>query len=122
MPDLRPRAPRGHARASRHRAQARATSTPKSRAKSSSGSSSGSRGSGRLVTRQLARATDDGYRNPLTPGLKATADAERLAVAVTQAHERLEPPGPYTAIDETPDIEHATWLAFLFALAPELTT
>jgi hypothetical protein len=97
-----------------------ATSTPKSRAKSSKGASSGSRGSGRLVTRQLARATDDGYRNPLTPGLKATADAERLAIAVTQAHERLEPPGPFTAIDETPDVEHATWLGFLFALAPEL--
>jgi hypothetical protein len=100
------------------------TSTPKSRAKSPSGSSSrsssGSRGSGRLVTRQLARATDDGYRNPLTPGLKATADAERLAIAVTQAHERLDPPGPYKALDETPDVEQATWLAFLFALAPEL--
>ena len=39
---------------------------------------------------------------------------------VTQAHERLEPPGPFTAIDETPDVEHATWLAFLLALAPEL--
>ena len=85
-----------------------------------SGSSSGARGSGRLVKRQLARATDDGYRNPLAPGLKATADAERLAIAVTQAHARLEPPGPFTAIDETPDVEHATWLAFLFALAPEL--
>jgi hypothetical protein len=97
-----------------------ATSTPKSRAKTSKGSSSSSRGSGRLVTRQLARATDDGYRNPLAPGLKATADAERLALAVTQAHERLDPPGPFTAIDETPDVEHATWLAFLFALAPEL--
>ena len=83
-------------------------------------SASGSRGSGRLVTRQLARATDDGYRNPLVPGLKATADAERLAIAVTQAHERLDPPGPFTAIDETPDVEQATWLAFLFALAPEL--
>ncbi len=97
-----------------------ATSTPKSRAKTTKGSSSNSRGSGRLVTRQLARATDDGYRNPLAPGLKATADAERLAIAVTQAHERLDPPGPFTAIDETPDVEHATWLAFLFALAPEL--
>ena len=86
-----------------------ATSTPKSRAKTSKGSSSSSRGSGRLVTRQLARATDDGYRNPLATGLKATADAERL-----------DPPGPFTAIDETPDVEHATWLAFLFALAPEL--
>ena len=97
-----------------------ATSTPKSRAKASPGSASGARGSRRLVTRQLSRATDDGYRNPLTPGLKATADAERLAIAVTQAHERLEPPGPFSAIDETPDVEHATWLAFLFALAPEL--
>lgn len=91
-----------------------ATSTPK---RAASGSRSGG---GRLVTRRLERAADDGYRNPLVPGLRATADAERLAVAVTQAHERLEPPGPYAAIDETPDVEHATWLAFLFALAPEL--
>src|SRR5690348_3387636 len=98
-----------------------ATSTPKSRAKTAKGSSSGSsRGSGRLVTRQLSRAADDGYRNPLTPGLKATADAERLAIAVTQAHDRLDPPGPFKAIDEIPDVEHATWLAFLLALAPEL--
>jgi hypothetical protein len=98
-----------------------ATSTPKPRAKSSSSGSSGSRSSGRLVTRQLQRATDDGYRNPLVPGMKATADAERLAVAVTLAAARLEPPGPYTAIDEIPDVEHATWVAFLFALAPELS-
>jgi hypothetical protein len=98
-----------------------ATSTPKSRAKTAKGSSSSSsRGSGRLITRQLAREADDGYRNPLTPGLKATADAERLAIAVTQAHERLDPPGPFKAIDEIPDVEHATWLAFLMALAPEL--
>jgi hypothetical protein len=95
-----------------------ATSTPKSRAKAAK--SSAPRGSGRLVTRQLAREADDGYRNPLTPGLKATADAERLAIAVTQAHERLDPPGPFKAIDEIPDVEHATWLAFLLALAPEL--
>jgi hypothetical protein len=99
-----------------------ATSTPKPRAKSSpSGSSSGSRSSKRLVTRQLQRATDDGYRNPLVPGMKATADAERLAVAVTQAAQRLEPPGPDTIIDETPEVEQATWLAFLLALAPELS-
>jgi hypothetical protein len=96
-----------------------ATKTPKKPAKAGSSGSS-SRSSGRLVTRQLIRAADDGYRNPLVPGLRATADAERLAVAVTAAHARLEPPGPFTAIDETPDVEHATWLAFLFALAPEL--
>src|SRR3954453_19694203 len=70
------------------------TSTPKSRAKSRKGSS-GSRGSGRLVTRQLARATDDGYRNPLAPGLKATADAERLAIRGTQGPERLAAARPF---------------------------
>ena len=75
----------------------------------------------RLVTRQLARAADDGYRNPLVPGLKATADAERLAVALTQAARRgCEPPGPYPLIADEPDLEQATWLAFLLALAPEL--
>jgi hypothetical protein len=80
--------------------------------------------SGRLVTRKLARAADDGYRNPLVPGLRATADAERLAVALTDAAARLEPPGPYPEIAEEPDLEQATWLAFLLALAgpeaPEL--
>src|SRR3954469_16131976 len=76
--------------------------------------------SGRLVTRKLARAADDGYRNPLVPGLRATADAERLAVALTRAAERLEPPGPYPVLAEEPDLEQATWLAFLLALAPEL--
>src|SRR3954449_7367809 len=108
-----------------------ATSTPKSRAKSSKGASSGSRGSGRLVTRQLARATDDGYRNPLTPGLKATADAERLAggrpppgaaagaAGPRRGRARRRPPpapapraprGPSAPTDDPPDVEHATWL------------
>jgi hypothetical protein len=77
--------------------------------------------SGRLVTRKLARAADDGYRNPLVPGLRATADAERLAVALTRAAERLVPPGPYPVLAEEPDLEQATWLAFLLSLAgPEL--
>src|SRR3954463_3909926 len=89
-----------------------ATSTPSSRATKSNPK--------RLVTRKLARAADDGYRNPLVPGLKATADAERLAVALTQAAHRLEPPGPYAFIADERDLEQATWLAFLIALAPEL--
>jgi hypothetical protein len=89
-----------------------ATSTPKSRAATTNPK--------RVVTRKLARAADDGYRNPLVPGLKATADAERLAGALTQAEQRLEPPGPYAFIAEIEDAEHATWLAFLAALAPEL--
>src|ERR1700754_1411734 len=89
-----------------------ASSTPRS--------ASSSRSSNRLVTRKLARAADDGYRNPLVPGLRATADAERLALALTAAPERLEPPGPYPILTEIEDLEHATWIAFLLALAPEL--
>jgi hypothetical protein len=73
--------------------------------------------SGGVVTRRLARAQDDGYRNQLVPGLRATADAERLAAALAIAAERLEPPGPYEAVATEPDREQATWLAFLLALA-----
>jgi hypothetical protein len=72
---------------------------------------------GGLVTRRLARASDDGYRNALVPGLRATADAERLAAALAIAAERIEPPGPYDAVATEPDREQATWLAFLLALA-----
>ena len=43
-----------------------------------------------VVTKRLARAGDDGYRNELVPGIKATADAERLAAAISLAVERLE--------------------------------
>jgi hypothetical protein len=70
-----------------------------------------------VVTRRVPRAPDDGYRNPLVPGLRATADAERLAAALTAAHARLAPPGPYPALATEPDREEATWLAFLLALA-----
>jgi hypothetical protein len=69
-----------------------------------------------VVTRKLARAADDGYRNGLVPGLRATADAERLAAALTAAAARLEPPGPYPDIAAEPDIEEASWLAFLSVL------
>ena len=79
---------------------------------------------GGLVTRKLARAADDGYRNTLVPGLRATADAERLAGALLIAAERLELPGPHPEVATEPDLEQATWLAFLLALvgpdAPEL--
>ena len=72
---------------------------------------------GGVVTRRLARAADDGYRHQLVPGLRATADAERLAAALLIAADRLEPPGPYDAVATEPDREQATWLAFLLALA-----
>ena len=83
----------------------------------------GARRSG-VVTRRVARAADDGYRSPLAPGLRATADAERLAAALSAAAVRLEPPGPYPELAEDADLEQASWLAFLLALAgpeaPEL--
>src|SRR5688500_16569873 len=85
--ELRSKAP---SRPARGRAAGSAAST---RSRGSSGGRSGG-----LVTRRLARAADDGYRNPLVPGLRATADAERLAAALTAATERLEPPGPYPAV------------------------
>src|SRR5215207_557264 len=75
--------------------------------------------SGGVVTRKLARAADDGYRNALVPGLRATADAERLAAALAAATVRLEPPGPYPELAAEPDLEEATWLAFLRALGVE---
>ena len=72
-----------------------------------------------VVTKRLARAADDGYRNPLVPGLRATADAERLASALAAAAARLEPPGPYPEVAAEPDLEEATWLAFLLATGSE---
>jgi Alpha-glutamyl/putrescinyl thymine pyrophosphorylase clade 3 len=79
---------------------------------------------GGVVTRRVARAADDGYRNPLAPGLRASADAERLAGAIAAAAARIEPPGPYLEVAAVADVEDATWLAFLLALAgpeaPEL--
>jgi hypothetical protein len=96
-------------------------SAPRARSSTSSrGRTAAPPRTGRLVTRKLARAADDGYRNQLVPGLRATADAERLAVALTQATERLIPPGPFPQIADEPDLEQATWLAFLLSLAPEL--
>jgi hypothetical protein len=99
-----------------------ATSTPRSQRASGSARSASAKSSStnRVVTRKLARAADDGYRNALVPGLRATADAERLAGALTQAVLRLQPPGPHPAIAAIDDLDDATWLAFLIALAPEL--
>ncbi|MGH2943940.1 MAG: hypothetical protein ACRDLN_14320, partial [Solirubrobacteraceae bacterium] len=70
--------------------------------------------------RQLAQAADDGYRSELVPGLKASADAERLAGELAFANARLEelsadPPGLYADIASIGDVEEALWLAFLTA-------
>jgi len=88
-----------------------------------SSSSSGRRASSTrprgVVTRKLARAADDGYRNALVPGLRATADARRLAIALTDAAHRLEPPGPWQDVATEPDLEAATFTAFLRALGDD---
>src|SRR4051794_41618052 len=74
--------------------KAKAPSRPaRPRARGAAGAPASRRSPG-VVTRRVARAADDGYRNPLAPGLRATADAERLAAALAWAPQRLQPPGP----------------------------
>jgi hypothetical protein len=92
---------------------------PSARARSASGGLTRSARSAVRV-RQLTQAADDGYRCDLVPGLKATADAERLASELAFANARLEelgddPPGLYADIVTMDDVEEALWLAFLVA-------
>jgi hypothetical protein len=76
---------------------------------------------GRVTVRRAATSVDDGYRSPLVPGLRSTADAERLAHELAFATARLErlhrdPPGLYAEVaDPATDPEERTWLAFLIA-------
>jgi len=71
--------------------------------------------------RRLARGADDGYRCGLVPGLKSSADAERLAEELAFAARRLralaeDPPDLYAEIAGSDgDLEERTWLAFLTA-------
>src|SRR6478609_442295 len=115
----REKAPQRPAASSRSGTSARRPGAPTPARRHGSGSRAG-----HLTTRKLSRATDDGWRSDLVPGVKATADAERLAAALAIAAARLDPPGPHPAVAATPDPEAATWLAFLLALAgpdkPEL--
>jgi hypothetical protein len=74
-----------------------------------------------MRVRRLARGADDGYRTPLVPGLRSSADAERLAVELAFAAMRLglletAPPGLYAEVaDPAGDIEERAWLAFQIA-------
>jgi Alpha-glutamyl/putrescinyl thymine pyrophosphorylase clade 3 len=66
------------------------------------------------------RAEDDGYRTPLATGLRASADAERLAQEIGFAEGRLlalrtAPPDLYGEIREQEDTEQAMWMCFLSA-------
>ncbi|MGA8365428.1 MAG: hypothetical protein WB709_13060 [Solirubrobacteraceae bacterium] len=67
------------------------------------------------------RAQDDGYENPLVPGLHASDDAARLAEEIAFAVGRLlrmhaAPPGLFNEIRDLAsegELERATWLCFL---------
>jgi hypothetical protein len=84
------------------------------------------RGGGLRVSRQQ-RAVEDGYGSPLLPGVRASADAERLAEEIAFANGRLlalsaDPPDSrlpelYGEVRElgARDVEQATWICFLVA-------
>ena len=93
------------------RSAARAPSGPRRAARASSPAASRARPTTATATRS-SRACG---RPPTRSG---SPPRSRWAAA------RLEPPGPYPEIADEPDLEEATWLAFLLALAgpgaPEL--
>jgi hypothetical protein len=75
-----------------------------------------------LRVRREGRAEDDGYRSELVPGLRASADAIRLAEEIAFSSGRLltlaaEPPGLYGEVRAlaAEDLERATWACFLIA-------
>jgi len=90
---------------------------------SGSGAAGPRRGAGGLRVRREGRAAEDGYSNELVPGLRASADAARLAEEIEFAAGRLaalalEPPGLYgeaRAVAGAGDLERATWSCVLIA-------
>jgi hypothetical protein len=73
-----------------------------------------------MRVRRMVQAADDGYRSDLAIGLRASADAERLADELAFAAARLaelaaDPPGLYAEIGAEPDADEALWLSFLTA-------
>jgi hypothetical protein len=94
-------------------------SRPRSPGRRSAAGGGSQRGTGVRV-RRLARGADDGFHSRLVPGLKSSADAERLAGELAFAVSRLKrleqsPPGLYAEVAAGDDIEERTWLAFLIA-------
>jgi hypothetical protein len=77
---------------------------------------------GGLRVRHEGRAAGDRYGSALLPGLRASADAERLAEEIAFSSGRLgvlalDPPGLYgeaRRLSET-DIERASWICFVIA-------
>jgi hypothetical protein len=75
-----------------------------------------------LRVRREGRAEDDGYRSTLVPGLRASADAERLTRELAFSSGRLlalaaDPPDLYGDMRTlaATDLERATWACFLTA-------
>jgi hypothetical protein len=97
-----------------------ATRATSNRSRAGYGAPARSGRAGAVRVRQMTQAADDGYRSQLVAGLKASADAERLAGELAFAAARLaelsaDPPGVYAEIAAEPDPEEAVWLAFLTA-------
>ncbi|HEU0317361.1 MAG TPA: hypothetical protein VFR49_08530, partial [Solirubrobacteraceae bacterium] len=89
-------------------------------------SRSGPARGGVRVSRE-ARATDDGYRCLLVPGLRAEVEARSLARELAFACGRLErlavdPPGLFAEAASAADLEEATWLAFVIVHLSPLET
>ncbi len=115
----------------RPRAQRAASGRTRQSSPGASGTTGAARRSGTragsLRIRRQERAVEDGYSSPLLPGIRASADAERLADELAFANGRLlalsaDPPDSrlpdlYGEIRTLAagDIERATWIAFLAA-------
>ena len=77
--------------------------------------------SGGLVVRRAARAADDGYSSSLVPGIRGSADADRLAGLVAREDElltalALEPPPPWDSVATAGSIGDAAELAVRIVL------
>jgi hypothetical protein len=97
---------------------------PGSTRRRTSGSSTSTtrRSASGLRVRREGRAAEDGYSSELVPGLKASADAQRLAEEIAFSSARLgilavEPPGLYSEARAaaSSDLERAIWICFLIA-------
>jgi hypothetical protein len=113
VPGLAPVKPPEGARAARSRRAG-------SRAAAGSGVRGGARKGVRVYSDGAPRGQDDGYRNELVPGLRGSADAQRLAEEIAFAAARLAileqaPPGLYGEMQRQSSWERATWMCFLTA-------
>lgn len=117
--ELRPIVSSSAPRSSLPRTESAGTGS-RSRASRSRAGGSGSASGGVRVSR-LSRGADDGYHSPLLPGLRSSADAQRMAAELAFAQTRLirleqDPPGLYGEVaSRAGDVEERAWLAFLIA-------